>query len=66
MRVVIMFEGRDAAGKSGAIHRFMQHLNPRDVQVVALTKPTPRKTSRRAGRKIALTAGQFLARGGEE
>ena len=40
-RVVIVFEGRDGAGKGGAIHRFAQHLNPRDVQVVALPKPTP-------------------------
>ena len=39
-RVVIVFEGRDAAGKGGAIHRFTQHLNPRHVRVVALTKPT--------------------------
>jgi polyphosphate kinase 2 len=40
-RVVIVFEGRDAAGKGGAIHRVTQHLNPRDVRVVALSKPTP-------------------------
>ena len=39
-RVVIVFEGRDAAGKGGAIHRVTQHLNPRDVRVVALSKPT--------------------------
>ena len=39
-RIVIVFEGRDAAGKGGTIHRFTQHLNPRFVRVVALDKPT--------------------------
>ena len=39
-RVVILFEGRDAAGKGGAIKRFMEHLNPRGAQVMALEKPT--------------------------
>ncbi|MBS9477269.1 polyphosphate kinase 2 [Ancylobacter radicis] len=39
-RIVIVFEGRDAAGKGGTIHRFVQHLNPRYVRVVALDKPT--------------------------
>lgn len=40
-RVVVLFEGRDAAGKGGAIKRFMEHLNPRGARVVALEKPTP-------------------------
>jgi len=39
-KVVILFEGRDAAGKGGAIKRFMEHLNPRGAHVVALEKPT--------------------------
>ncbi len=39
-RIVILFEGRDAAGKGGTIKRFMEHLNPRAARVVALTKPT--------------------------
>jgi polyphosphate kinase 2 len=39
-KVVILFEGRDAAGKGGTIKRFMEHLNPRAARVVALTKPT--------------------------
>lgn len=39
-RYVVVFEGRDSAGKGGAIHRLTQHLNPRDVRVVALPKPT--------------------------
>lgn len=39
-RVVVIFEGRDAAGKGGAIRRFTHHLNPRSMRVVALPKPT--------------------------
>ncbi len=39
-RVVIMCEGRDAAGKGGTIKRFMEHLNPRGARVVALEKPS--------------------------
>ncbi|THF66559.1 polyphosphate kinase 2 [Pseudothauera nasutitermitis] len=39
-KVVIVFEGRDAAGKGGTIKRFMEHLNPRGAQVVALEKPS--------------------------
>ncbi|WP_342359837.1 polyphosphate kinase 2 [Terrarubrum flagellatum] len=39
-RLVIVFEGRDGAGKGGAILRFTQHLNPRSARVVALPKPT--------------------------
>lgn len=38
-RVIILFEGRDAAGKGGTIKRFMEHLNPRGARVVALPKP---------------------------
>ena len=39
-KVVILFEGRDAAGKGGTIKRFMEHLNPRGARVVALEKPS--------------------------
>lgn len=39
-RFVVLFEGRDAAGKGGTIKRFMEHLNPRAARVVALNKPT--------------------------
>ncbi len=39
-RIVILFEGRDSAGKGGTINAFMQHLNPRHARAVALTKPT--------------------------
>lgn len=39
-KLVIIFEGRDAAGKGGTIKRFMEHLNPRGARVVALEKPT--------------------------
>jgi polyphosphate kinase len=42
-RLVILFEGRDAAGKGGTIKRFMEHLNPRHARVVALEKPTSRE-----------------------
>ena len=42
-RIVILFEGRDAAGKGGTIKRFMEHLNPRGAKVVALEKPTARE-----------------------
>ena len=42
-RHVIVFEGRDAAGKGGTIKRFMEHLNPRGARVVALEKPTDRE-----------------------
>ncbi|GAA3231364.1 polyphosphate kinase 2 [Pseudonocardia petroleophila] len=44
-RLVILFEGRDAAGKGGTIKRFMEHLNPRGARVVALEKPTERESS---------------------
>lgn len=40
MRVAVIFEGRDAAGKGGSIKRFKEHLNPRSSRSVALTKPT--------------------------
>ena len=40
-KLVVIFEGRDAAGKGGAIRRITQNLNPREFEVVALPKPTP-------------------------
>jgi polyphosphate kinase len=42
-RHVVLFEGRDAAGKGGTIKRFMEHLNPRHARVVALQKPSERE-----------------------
>jgi len=42
-RLVILFEGRDAAGKGGTIKRIMEHLNPRGARVVALEKPSERE-----------------------
>jgi polyphosphate kinase 2 len=42
-RHVLLFEGRDAAGKGGTIKRFTEHLNPRFARVVALTKPSDRE-----------------------
>ena len=42
-RIIVLFEGRDAAGKGGTIKRFMEHLNPRAARTVALEKPTERE-----------------------
>jgi len=42
-KMILLFEGRDAAGKGGTIKRFMEHLNPRAARVVALNKPTERE-----------------------
>ena len=44
-RIILVFEGRDAAGKGGTIQRFTEHLNPRGARVVALVKPTEREQS---------------------
>ncbi len=42
-KIIILFEGRDAAGKGGTIKRFTEHLNPRTARVVALSRPTERE-----------------------
>jgi len=42
-KIVVLFEGRDAAGKGGTIKRYMEHLNPRGARVVALDKPSERE-----------------------
>lgn len=44
-KIVLLFEGRDAAGKGGTIKRFTEHLNPRGARVVALDKPTNKERS---------------------
>ncbi len=44
-KIVLIFEGRDAAGKGGTIKRFTEHMNPRGARVVALEKPTEREKS---------------------
>lgn len=44
-RILLIFEGRDAAGKGGTIKRFIAHLNPRSCRVVALTKPNETETT---------------------
>ncbi len=44
-RIVMVFEGRDAAGKGGTIKRFMEHMNPRGATVVALEKPTTEEST---------------------
>jgi polyphosphate kinase 2 (PPK2 family) len=43
LRVLVLFEGRDAAGKDGTIKRIVQHLSPRETRVVALGKPSDRE-----------------------
>jgi polyphosphate kinase 2 len=43
MRIVLLFEGRDAAGKGGTIKRFTEHMNPRGARVVALEKPSDKE-----------------------
>ena len=45
LRVVALFEGRDASGKGGAIKRLTEHVNPRGCRVIALDKPTPQEES---------------------
>src|SRR5208282_5288505 len=42
-RIIMLFEGRDAAGKGGTIKRFTEHMNPRTARVIALQKPTERE-----------------------
>lgn len=44
-KIIVVFEGRDAAGKDGVIKRIIQHLSPRDVRVVALGAPSDREKS---------------------
>jgi polyphosphate kinase 2 len=44
-RLVVLFEGRDAAGKGGTIKRFMEHMNPRGARTVALEKPSEREST---------------------
>ncbi|MFC1565541.1 polyphosphate kinase 2 [Candidatus Neomarinimicrobiota bacterium] len=45
LRIVMLFEGRDAAGKGGTIKRITEHMNPRGARVVALEKPSDRETT---------------------
>jgi len=45
LKILMIFEGRDAAGKGGTIKRITEHLNPRGARVVALEKPSDRETS---------------------
>ena len=60
-KIIVLFEGRDAAGKGGTIKRFTEHLNPRAARVVALDKPTDgEKTEWYFQRYI-----RYLPRGGE-
>ena len=45
LKILMIFEGRDAAGKGGTIKRIMEHLNPRGARVVALEKPSDKETT---------------------
>ena len=59
-RIVLIFEGRDAAGKGGTIKRFTEHLNPRGATVVALTKPSEReRTSMRSNSGASRMNSQY-------
>lgn len=75
-KILIIFEGRDAAGKGGTIKRIMEHLNPRGARVVALEKPNPREQTQwyfqryiehlPAGGEIVLFDRSWYNRGGVE
>nr|WP_255472321.1 polyphosphate kinase 2 [Quadrisphaera setariae] len=75
-KLVVLFEGRDAAGKGGTIKRFTEHLNPRGTHVVALEKPTERERTQwyfqryverlPAGGEIALFDRSWYNRAGVE
>jgi len=58
-RLIIVFEGRDAAGKGGTIKRFMEHLNPRGARVVALER---RASARRPSGTSSATSSTFPQR----
>ena len=45
LKILMIFEGRDAAGKGGTIKRITEHLNPRGARIVALEKPSDKETS---------------------
>jgi len=60
-KIVILFEGRDAAGKGGTIRRFMEHLNPRGAHVVALDRPSERERTQWYFQRYI----QYLPAGGE-
>ena len=62
-RVMAVFEGRDAAGKGGAIHATMSYMNPRSARIVALTKPTETERGQWYFQRYVATfptAGEFV------
>jgi len=75
-KIVLIFEGRDGAGKGGTIKRFTEHLNPRGARIVALEKPTERERTQwyfqryieklPAGGEIVLFDRSWYNRGGVE
>jgi polyphosphate kinase 2 len=60
-KILVLFEGRDAAGKGGTIKRFMEHLNPRGARIVALEKPSERERTQWYFQRYI----QYLPAGGE-
>ena len=62
-RIMAVFEGRDAAGKGGAIHATMSNMNPRSARIVALTKPTETERGQWYFQRYVATfptAGEFV------
>jgi len=76
LKVMLIFEGRDAAGKGGMIKRIIEHLNPRGARVIALNKPTEKERTQwyfqryvahlPSGGEIALFDRSYYNRGGVE
>jgi len=61
LKILIIFEGRDAAGKGGTIHRMTEHLNPRGARIVALGKPSDIEKTQWYFQRYS----QYLPSGGE-
>lgn len=62
-KILVVLEGRDAAGKDGAIARITEHLSPRNTRIVALPKPTERETTQWYFQRYAVhlpAAGEFV------
>ncbi|MEO8761271.1 MAG: polyphosphate kinase 2 [Bacteroidia bacterium] len=63
MKLLVILEGRDTAGKDGTIKRIIEHLSPRETRVVALSKPTERESNELYFQRYAVhlpTSGEFV------